>query len=387
MDYHTSPYENVVTALSLDGQAGSLIEYGADGTSNEEGIAYSFVGFGSGSKTFSLTRSKVISEGAAYSFIFFSGANISNPIKDHDTAVKLGATPAAITTPNMDSGTDCIVLALCSAWNSTPTMTGGGETLIESGLYNQTRYGVAFLAGTGATDTATATCEYARLIGVVVQPAAGGTIEGSGNVDAVGSVIQTQKLLLNQSGDVDSIGSGMQTQKLLLKQSGDIDTTSNLTETQKLLYKTSGNIDAAVDMTESNKLLYKLAGIIDAAVDMTQTGTLLLKISGEIDALADILFQYQDIVSVTATMDVSTDAAVSYRLLQKQLANIDAVGSVSLSSITIMLNAIIDTIGSMLAQQEVIGDVHFRLTAVMKNISELTSEIKNTSRLTTIIKI
>jgi hypothetical protein len=204
----------------------------------------------------------------------------------------------------------------------------------------------------------------------------------SGNIDAAGSVIQSQKLLLNQSGNVDAMGSMAQAQKLLLKQSGDIDASSNLTEAQKLLYKTSGNIDAMVDMTESNKLLYKLAGIIEASADMTQNGTLLLKISGEIDALADILFQYQDIISITATMDASADAAVSYRLLQKQLANIDAVGSVNLSSIVIMLNAVIDIIGSMLAQQEITGEVHYRLTAVMKNISELTAELKNTSQLT-----
>lgn len=180
-----------------------------------------------------------------------------------------------------------------------------------------------------------------------------------------------------------------------IEESGNVDAVSDMTESDKLLYKSSGNIDAATDATEVHELIYELSAIIESAASMAENRTLLLSLAFELDTVADVLAQYEDHLHVSGTIDAAGSSLASYQLLQKQTATINATGSVTLSSIVIMMNAVINVLSSMVARQEVTGVTYDFLTAAIRNMSALTAElenistlngeIENTSRLTAII--
>ncbi len=166
---------NPITAISLDSQAGTFINAGYNSSVRLDLFAYWFSGFGTGSKTFSVTRSQSPSGGAAFMFHFFSGAD-ATPIHDTDINGVDYSSYQTVTTPSMDSSVTDIVLSLAVGYDHLSCgMTGGGQTSIYSGNYNSADYGSAYKQGTGATDTATADLNAGWVIGITIKAVAGGT--------------------------------------------------------------------------------------------------------------------------------------------------------------------------------------------------------------------
>jgi hypothetical protein len=182
-----SESSNPITAITLDGQAGTLIRYMPGAAYRQSGVAYCFRGFGTGLKTFSLSRNVALVSGAAYMFLFFSGEDDTMPIRDSDTAYYAGGSTTAITTPAMDSSTSDIVVAIAGGYTADLIMTGGSQTPLYSGEFNSTRYGAAYKQGTGATDTATCTGRYEVLIGATIKAAPASTYISDGTNTELGT--------------------------------------------------------------------------------------------------------------------------------------------------------------------------------------------------------
>jgi hypothetical protein len=165
----TTEAGNLITAISLDGQAGELVRYiTADPANRDNLVCYRFRGFTTGSsKLLSFTRSGAIYDGAIYMFVFTSGENATTPVKDSDEAVTTG-TGQTLTTPNMDSSVNCLVILFAAGETTLPTVTGGSQTEIVTGSFNDTYAGMARKAGAGAADTATAVLTKGAIIGVIV---------------------------------------------------------------------------------------------------------------------------------------------------------------------------------------------------------------------------
>jgi len=169
-----------ITAISLDGQAGTWVNGGYNTSVRLDLLTYRFSGFGTGSKTFSITRNQALSGGAVYMFHFYSGVDLVNPIHDTDINGLDYSSPAQITTPSMDSDVTDMVLALAVGYDSGGgcVMTGGSQTSIYTGTYNSADYGSGYKSGTGATDTATAYLNAGWVVGITIRAETGVALLG-----------------------------------------------------------------------------------------------------------------------------------------------------------------------------------------------------------------
>jgi hypothetical protein len=165
----TTEAGNLITDIFLDGQAGELIRYITPDPANRDNlVSYKFRGFSTGSsKSLAFTRSGAIYDGAVYMFAFTSGENSTTPVKDSNEAVTIG-TGQTLTTGGMNSSANCLVIIFAAGETTLPTVTGGGQTEIITGSFNDTYAGMARKAGTDATDTATAVLTKGAIIGVIV---------------------------------------------------------------------------------------------------------------------------------------------------------------------------------------------------------------------------
>lgn len=190
--YWNNP-DPVISAISLDGQAATLVARSTWNSSELTLLVYRVSGFGVGAKNFTCTWNAV-NEGVRYMLMFFSNVNLSSPIHDYDNTQHTTSSDQTLTTGAMDSSVNDMVVAFaCGYGRSSCTMTGGSQTEVDSGVYNVADYGAGYKQGTGATDTATAILSGGALIGVTLAPSTGGT-PGSDGPNYPGTVSEASVL-------------------------------------------------------------------------------------------------------------------------------------------------------------------------------------------------
>jgi hypothetical protein len=173
---------NTACTMTLDSQTVNLIEYDIGSGSYDGGGLYYTSGFSVGSnKTFSWSwNSQAPGGGATYELIFFSGVNLTTPVRDHKSQVQTNSSQTTTTTPTITSAVGDLIVGGCTdGGGNSPDMSSGryaGQTqLVTPGAYNNDGYDAASKAGASPTVTLSAFIAGGYIIACSLEATASGS--------------------------------------------------------------------------------------------------------------------------------------------------------------------------------------------------------------------
>lgn len=169
---------NTTCTLTLNDVTASAIELVPLDYNEESVYMYGVPIAESGSKTFtwSWTNSPDIGSGVGYTFMFFSGVDQSDPIRDSAYNHHPEGQGSTLTTPAINTSLSDLVAILTTDYSGSGSLVGYDQTVILSGTANGSKYNAGTKAGVSGTITATGAVVSGGIIaaslqGIVMNPA------------------------------------------------------------------------------------------------------------------------------------------------------------------------------------------------------------------------
>ena len=143
----------IVTAISLDSEAGTLVARTTNSSTSMNVEVYLFSGFETGSsKNLSATFADYTSDGANISVCFFSGVDLVDPVGDLETGGN--GDIAAI----LDAAAGDMGIIVLSDYMDVPSVDSGTQ-VVQTSLYRNDAQAVGYKASTGSTVTMDGTAD------------------------------------------------------------------------------------------------------------------------------------------------------------------------------------------------------------------------------------